>query len=99
MFINASFFFIGKGDNFVKEGRISGFGDVFINRWKQPQGIIGAVGRMSGFLAVRGVFRSVLMARMVCKFDQGQPAPVATWAESIKRIFSFAISGARWMIP
>ena len=32
-------------------------------------------------------------------FTSGRPPPWCIWAESMKRSFSFAISGARWMMP
>ncbi len=98
MLVNAAFPFVCKWNYFVKECRISCFRDVFINGRNQPERVVGPVGRMPGFLNIRSIVRRIFMTGIMGKFYQWKP-PLSTCAESIKRIFSNAISGARWMMP
>ena len=99
MVINASLAFVGKGDDFIEKCGISGFRNVFVNCREQPESVIRAVGGMTCLPYIGGVVRCVFMPRIMGEFYKRRPPPLSTCAESMKRIFSYAISGARWMIP
>ena len=47
MLVDRSLIPVGKGNNFIKETCVSRLGDVLVNSREQPEGIVGAVGRMS----------------------------------------------------
>ena len=76
MLVDAAFVPVGKGDDFIQKGGVSGFGDVFADRGKEPQRVVGPVCGMAGFLHIGSVFRRVLMAGIVGKFHQRQSAAV-----------------------
>ena len=74
--INTGFVFIREGDHLIQEGHISGLRHVFVDSREEPEGVIRPIGRMPCLLDIGGVFRRILMARVMGEFDQGQAAAV-----------------------
>ena len=89
MLIDASLFRIGKGNDFVQEGSISGLGDIFIDGGEKPEGIVCAVSRMSGLLYIGGVVRRVFLPRIVRKFYKGKSSAVIYLCRKHKADFFF----------
>ena len=67
---------VGEGDHLVQERRVPRLRDVFIDRGKQPQGVVRPVGRMAGLLDIGGILRRILVAGIVGELHQGQTAAV-----------------------
>lgn len=99
MFIDTALLFIGKGDDFIQKAGISCLGNIFIDCREQPKGIVCPVCGMSRSLYIGRIVRSIFMSRVMGELYKRKSSPLFTWADSMKRIFSAAISGERWMIP
>ena len=76
MFVDGPFVFVGKGNDLIQEGLVPRLGYILVYGGEQPQGIVGAVGRVAGLRHIGGIVGGVLMAGIVGEFHQGQTAAV-----------------------
>ena len=76
MLVNARLFLVRKRNDFIEKCCVSRLRNIFVDGREEPQGVVSAIGRMTGFLAVGGVIRSVLVSGIVCELDKRQTTAV-----------------------
>src|SRR5699024_8685838 len=87
MFVYGTFILVCERNDLIQKCRITGFGNIFVYSWEEPESIVCPIGRMSGCLYVGSIIRRIFMSLFVMEFYKWKSAAVTDLSRKHKTDF------------